>query len=294
MELAKKLREKFSQLGSIETRLMRLQEAIGRIENRQLAALGTMGMQANEFRAYSQWGEDGIIQSLIRALELGRSVFVEFGVETYVESNTRFLLTNDNWAGLVIDGSEANIAYIRSDPIYWKHNLKAECSFITRDNINELIRRNGISGDIGLLSVDIDGNDYWVWQAIDVVDPVIVIVEYNARFGSAATLTVPYDPNFVRSQAHHSTIYYGASLAAFHQLGERKGYSLVGCNSAGNNAFFVRKDCVPASMKVLTPAQAYVSNQFRESRDAAGGLIFLAPESERAILDSLPLVDVSR
>ena len=295
MKIAKRVLQGFNQLthfDQLHSQLVRVQEALARIEHRQLQTVAAPQLQAREFRAFSQWGEDGIIQHLIATLGLARDVFVEFGVETYIESNTRFLLTNNNWSGLVIDGSQSNIDFIKNDPIYWRHNLKAECSFITVENINSLISNNGIRGDIGLLSVDIDGNDYWVWKAIEVVQPVIVIVEYNARFGPELALTVPYDPEFVRSKAHHSMIYYGASLSAFCQLAGEKGYALVGCNSAGNNAFFVRKDRLPASLPELSAEQAYVRNQFRETRNPDGELAFLAPESEFELLRSLPLVDV--
>ena len=292
MDFTRKLRGKLGQIGLIEARLASLQQALARVENRQLSALNIPGIQANEFRAFSQWGEDGIIQYLVREVGLKRDVFVEFGVETYLESNTRFLLCNDNWVGLVIDGSEENIQFIRNDPIYWRHNLKAECSFITAENINDLISRNGIRGEIGLLSVDIDGNDYWVWKAIDVVNPVIVVAEYNARFGPTEAVTTPYDPKFVRSTAHHSFIYYGASLAALCALGKEKGYVLVGCNSAGNNAFFVRSDRLPATLPAMSPEQAYVRNQFRETRGEDGRLSFVAPEDEHAVLAGLPLVKV--
>ena len=199
---------------------------------------------------------------------------------------------NDNRSGLLSDGTEHNVDYIRQDPIYWQDNHKAECRFITRDNINDLIRRNGVSGDIGLLSVDIDGNDYWVWERIDCVSPAIVITEYNARFGAERAVTVPYDANFRRGTAHHSMIYYGASLRALTQLGNQKGYALVGCNSAGNNAFFVRRDLVRGLLKERSVAESFVRNQFRETRDAEGRLLFLGPEEESAVLAGLPLVDV--
>jgi len=220
-------------------------------------------------------------------------MFVEFGVENYTESNTRYLLMKDNWAGLVIDGDTKNIDFIKNEDVYWRYNLKADTAFITRENINDLIRRNGISGEIGLLSVDIDGNDYWVWEALDIVSPSIVIVEYNARFGLKRAVTVPYDPSFVRTTAHHSNIYYGASIAALCLLGKRKGYSLVGCNSAGNNAFFVREELRPINLPKLTPAEGFVRSQFRESRDAGGALAHLSEVQEEAILDKLPLVEVS-
>ena len=292
MEIAKKIRQRWALYSSLETRLARVQEALARIENRQIVTQGAIGTQANEFRAFSQWGEDGILQYLIRETEPENKIFVEFGVETYVESNTRFLLINDNWSGLVIDGDEDNIQYIRRDPIYWRYNLKAECSFITAENINELISRNGMTGEIGLLSVDIDGNDYWVWKAIKVVNPIIVVAEYNARFGPIESVTVPYDPAFVRSAAHHSMIYYGASLAALTNLGLAKGYALVGCNSSGNNAFFIRRDKLPQSLPEMRPDQAYVRNQFREARAANGDLAFVDPLAESALLADLPLIRV--
>lgn len=272
--------------------LGKIREALGRIEARQLEAQGADGLRSNEFQVYSQWGEDGIIQHLIRRVSLTRPIFVEFGVENYTEANTRFLLTNNNWSGLVLDGSENHVRSIRKGEWYWKHNLKAVQAFITRENINDLLRENGVMGEIGLLSVDIDGNDYWVWEAINAVSPAIVVVEYNSRFGPERAVTVPYDPQFVRVNAHYSCAYYGASLAALVALGRRKGYAFVGSNSAGNNAFFVRRDLKPDNMSELTAAEGYVALQFREARDQQGRLAYLSPEEEAVIVSQLPLVEV--
>jgi hypothetical protein len=287
------LKANVRRLRLIEERCKKIQEALGRIEGRQLRDLPVADIQKAEFRTFSQWGEDGILQHLLRHIAIGRKVFVEFGVENYTESNTRFLLINDNWAGLVIDGSTENIDYIKCDDLYWRFNLKAENAFINRDNINGLIRRNGIEGEIGLLSIDIDGNDYWVWEAIDVVAPSIVVVEYNSRFGPERAVTIPYDPGFVRTVAHYSNIYYGASLAALCLLAKRKGYSFVGCNTAGNNAFFVRSELRPPALPELTSVEGFVRSQFRESRDAEGALAFLTDAQEIAILEECELVEVS-
>ncbi len=278
---------------SIDERCKKIQEALGRIEGRQLQNLPAAEIQAAEFRVFSQWGEDGILQHLLRHVAVSRKIFVEFGVENYTESNTRYLLMHDNWAGLVIDGSSKNVDYIKNDEIYWRYNLKAESAFITRENINELIRRNGISGEIGLLSIDIDGNDYWVWEAIDIVSPTVVVVEYNARFGPHKAVTVPYDPAFLRSRAHYSNLYYGASLAALCQLGRRRGYSFVGCNTTGLNAFFVRDESRPSSLPEISCAQGFVRSRFRESRSASGSLAFLTEAEELAILEPLPMIEVS-
>jgi hypothetical protein len=286
------IRNKVRLLNSLDARSQYIQAALGRIESRQLAAMNLEGLHQNEFKVYSQWGEDGIIQKLLRHVAIGRKVFIEFGVEDYTESSTRFLLVNNNWFGLVIDGSQVHVDYIKRDRIYWQYNLKAECSFVTRDNINGIFRKNGLEGEVGLLSVDIDGNDYWVWEAIDSVMPAIVIVEYNSRLGFERAVTIPYDPGFVRGQAHHSMIYYGASLNALCLLGNRKGYAFVGCNSAGNNAFFVRRDLMAPPLKELTAAEGFVQNHFRESRDVNGALLILTHEQEAAILEKLPWVDV--
>lgn len=269
--LPRKLARFLKRYTSIPARINRIQEALGRIEQRQLMACPDP--RQAEFRVFSQWGEDGIIQHLIHRVAIDRPVFVEFGVENYTESNTRFLLTNNQWSGLVIDGSADHIDQIRRDPIYWAANLKAEHAFITAENINDLLTRNGISGDIGLLSVDIDGNDYWVWQAIDCITPRLVVCEYNSHFGATAEVTTPYDPGFVRDRAHHSKIYYGASISALCSLAAAKGYSLVASNAAGNNVFFVRNDLL-GSLPALAPAEAYRRAQFREFHDESGQLTF--------------------
>ena len=144
-----------------------------------------------EFKVFSQFGDDGIIQYLIRAVGPLPDRFIEFGVESYREANTRFLLINDNWSGLLIEGSAAHVESIRQESIYWRHDLTAVQAFVDRDNVNQLFRGNGFTGPIGILSIDIDGNDYWVWEAIDCVDPTIVIVEYNSVFGPSMALTIP-------------------------------------------------------------------------------------------------------
>lgn len=170
-----------------------------------------------EFQVFSQFGEDGIIQWLIQNIELNEKTFVEFGVEDYTEANTRFLLMNNNWSGLIIDGSEENINHVKNWRLFWKYDLTAVAEFITKDNINEIITGAGFYGDIGLLSVDIDGNDYWVLNAITCVNPRILICEYNNIFGSDEKVSVPYDEKFYRTEKHYSNLYWGASLA-HHQL----------------------------------------------------------------------------
>ena len=269
-----------------------IQQSLGRIESRQIANTNLGSINESEFKVYSQWGEDGIIQYILNHISINNKVFVEFGVEDYTESNTRFLLKNDNWSGLVLDGNKAHIEYIKNDTsVYWAHNLKAEHIFITKDNINSILLQNGIPEDLGLLSIDIDGNDYWIWDSINCIKPRIVISEYNSLFGSSSIVSVPYSDSFVRNSAHFSNIYYGASLGALNFLAKKKGYSLIGTNMAGNNAFFIRDD-LSSNFKVLTVKEAYKSAQFREAKDIHGNLSYLSLNEQRDLIADFDIIDI--
>jgi hypothetical protein len=232
-----------------------------------------------EFQVFSQWGDDGIIQYLVSKLDIPNKTFVEFGVENYRESNTRFLLINNAWHGLVMDGSKENIEFIKKDKISYNFHLYAKQAFVTKDNINVLLIENflnkGYASEIGLLSIDIDGNDYWVWQEIAVLQPIIVILEYNAAFGPVNKWVVPYKPDWRGPVEHHSRAYWGASVNAFCDLGKKKGYSFIGCNSNGNNVYFVRNDKI-GDLKAKTSEEGFVDASFRlhesEKGEKLGGL----------------------
>lgn len=262
---------------------------LGAVESRQLRLAGETNWKENQFQVYSQFGEDGLLQWLFREITPSRRFFVEFGVEDYREANTRFLLLKDRWTGLVMDGDPENVAAIQRDLAYFWRDLNAAAAFITRDNINPVLRENGTSGPIGLLCIDIDGNDYWVWEAITEVEPDVVVVEYNYRFGADIAAVVPYDPAFVKTTAHPSAIYYGASLKALCQLAERKGFALVGCSEGGVNAFFVRRDRLTTALPEVTPEQGYVAGQHAEMRDADGRVVKASLEEQKRLLLSLPL-----
>jgi len=243
-----------------------------------------------EFKVFSQWGEDGIIQYLIQKIEIPNKTFIEFGVEDYTEASTRFLLINDNWNGLIMDSSKESINFIKNDDIYWRYDLKAVCSFITRDNINQLICQNIKEKEVGLLAIDIDGNDYWVWKAIDAVTPRVVICEYNGIFGCEHFITVPYDENYIRTKQHYSNLYWGASLPALCLLAEEKGYVFVGCNSSGNNAFFIRKDI--CSLRPIDYKKSFVMPKFRESRSHNNKMTFLGGEDRIKAIYGMKVLDV--
>jgi hypothetical protein len=247
-----------------------------------------------EFKVFSQWGEDGIIQHLIRTVPIANRTFIEFGVEDFFESNCRFLLMQQNWQGFVLDGAQENIARLRGAYFYWRHHLDAVHAFITRENVDAVLARSGFARDLGILSIDLDGNDYYVLEAVTAFEPRILICEYNSVFGPTRKISVPYRPDFERTSAHPSNLYWGASLAALAFVAGRKGYSLVGSNSAGNNAFFVRNDLLDDRLEVLAPEAAYVASRYRESRDAQGRLTFLAGEQRLEAIRGLPVFEVER
>ncbi|MGB8473793.1 MAG: hypothetical protein WCE61_06890 [Candidatus Acidiferrum sp.] len=242
------------------------------------------------FKVFSQFDEDGIIQYLVHKLPIANKTFIEFGVENYEESNTRFLLLNVHWRGMVLDARAMDIRYIQKDKIYWQYDLQAKCAWITRENINPLLRDAGFGEDVGLLSIDVDGNDYWIWEAIQSVRPLIVIIEYNSLLG-LHPIAVPYKEEFDRTAAHYSNLYYGASLGALDHLDKKKGYLLLGSNVWGHNAFFIRED-IAGEFRGLELPKAYVESKFRESRDPNGNLTYLRGTNRITPILDMPVLDV--
>ena len=244
-----------------------------------------------EYKVFSQFGDDGILAYLTRNIPRSHRRFIEFGVETYHESNTRLLLLREYWSGLVIDGNKKYVDEIKRHPHFWTRDLTAINAFVTKENISSILLENAYTKNIGVLSIDIDGNDFWIWQALEHVQPLIVVCEYNGLFGKELPVSTPYTENFIRTNAHPSNLYFGASINALVWLGETKGYRFVGCNQAGNNAYFCRNDFDPG-IECTTISEGYIFPSFREAR-APNGRLLLEPQRDalRQIKD-LPLVNV--
>ena len=216
-----------------------------------------------EFGAYSQNGEDGLLLYIFSKIGVTNRCFVEFGIEEGKECNTANLSINFGWNGLLIEG---NNEYVKKAKDYYKNKtskVNIVHGFITKENINSLISDNGVKGKIDLLSIDIDGNDYWVWKEINVINPRVVVIEYNSSFGKEKSLTVKYDASFDIKKKHPSYLYHGASLKALTKLANSKGYVLVGCDSVGVNAFFVRKDAAKNKLSEISIDDAYYSQKER-------------------------------
>lgn len=244
-----------------------------------------------EFKVFSQSGEDGILQWLTHKIPIENRTFIEFGASDYKESNTRFLLIKDNWSGMILDGSKKNMSAVKQEGIYWRYDLQAIDAFITAENINDLLMQSGFDKDLGVLSVDIDGNDYWVLKAITEYQPRILVCEYNAVFGEHAAVTIPYKKDFFRTAEHYSNLYWGASLLAFKHLAEEKGYTFIGTNSNAVNAFFVRND-LAGYLPLEHMNMEFIENKIRESRDENGRLTFTAGKERAKIIAEKEVYDV--
>lgn len=267
--------------------------ALGKLLSNQQLLLPNMRFHEAGFKIFSQFDDDGLIQYLIKHIEIENEIFIEFGVQDYSESNTRFLMMNNNWQGFVMDGSSKNMDELKKQPYFWQYSLSAQAVFIDKDNINDLIAGAGFQ-NIGILSIDIDGNDAHILECMDltIINPAIIIIEYNSLFGIERAISVPYDKHFVRTEKHYSNQYYGASLKALSHIASKKGYALIGCNNFGNNAYFVRKDLLNGKVYEKAVEDAYVVCKFREGRDQNGELALLSGNARLDSIKGLTVVNV--
>lgn len=196
------------------------------------------------FRALSQTDEDGLIIYIFALIGFNNRKCIDIACGTPNYSNSANLILNWGFDALLIDG---NKELVNKTNLYYKNHLdtliyppQAICKWITKDNINTLIKENSFDGEIDLLSLDIDGVDYWIWEAIEVTKPRVVVVEYMNIWDFNTSVTVPYKEDFNRFDYHED--YFGASLLSFKKLADKKGYILVGVNKLSYNAFFVKKD----------------------------------------------------
>lgn len=193
------------------------------------------------YKVYSQTDEDGIINEIFNRIGVTNKFFIEFGVQDGIECNCHYLLMQ-GWEGVFIEGNKdcCNKMNEYYNYLIYNNKLKVINAFITKENINDLISTTKAIDikNIDLLSIDIDGNDYHVFKAIDVVNPRVVIIEYNVKFPPPVKWVMPYNPEHIWDGTEN----HGASLESIVELAKEKGYELVATNINGVNAFFVRKE----------------------------------------------------
>lgn len=230
---------------------------------RQLQAMKHPPLRLRDvgFRVHSQHEEDGILLFVYSLIGMGTKRCVEIGSGDGIECNCANLIVNHRWIGLLCDTSEANVARAREyyagnpDTRYWPPVVVR--AHATRDNINEIVGGNGFTGEIDLLSIDVDGIDYWLWKALDCVSPRVVVVEINHLWGPQRAVSVPYRDDFRAEFTKYGSDYAGASIAAFVKLGQEKGYRLAGTNAFATNAFFIRDDIECEWLPEVDPAECF-------------------------------------
>lgn len=199
------------------------------------------------FRVYSESDEDGILLYIFSLIGMQSRSSVELCAGNGMDANTANLIINHGWHGLLIEGDSAQVARGRE---FYKHNPHTRFfpptflhEWVTRENVNDILTKAGFTGAIDLLSLDMDGMDYWIWNALECIQPRVVVLEYQDIIGPGPSITVPYSKDFYaydKPSMDSMPNYSGASLRAFTKLGKKKGYRLVGCNRYGYNAFFIR------------------------------------------------------
>lgn len=203
---------------------------------RERAANGeVLNFQDVAYSNYSQFGEDGVLEYIFALIGATNRIVVEMCCGIAAECNATNLILNHNWAGLLFDGNEKNIAqgkaFFNKLISHYRHP-KLIPAWITKNNINDLIRDNLVSGEIDLFSLDIDGVDYWLLEALDVITPRVIILEAQLHLGPDLEYTIPYRDDFVvgtlEFEGAQTLMHSGASVRAFNSLLEKKGYRLVG------------------------------------------------------------------
>lgn len=241
-------RAKLAPAVGVQQRLLQ-QHYIQCLANNQLPPIGTTG-----FKVFSQFEEDGILLYLFSILGEGSKTFIEIGANDGINSNCSNLAIHFGWSGLFLEGDARLIArgrkFYSKTPTPYHPKPTYIQAIIKRENVNELIEKGGLTGEIELLSIDIDGNDYWVWDAIDVVQPKVVVIETHTEYGEQ-NIVVPYNPNYMFPGKH--PLYHGASVIAMNKLAAKKGYRLVAANDLGFNQIFVRNDLAINELPAIDP-----------------------------------------
>ena len=261
----------------------------------------------NEKKVYSQNGEDEILEYIFSKVGTTNKFSVEFGVGNGFECNTIYLLEKKGWKGLMMDyGADQEFNWNKIVKKAWfdrnlgiKNNIKRYVNFskkivnrkkrlmnfkldiksekVTAENIENLFRKYNVPEIFDLLSIDIDYNDYWIWNAIENYEPRVVVIEFNSSIPPSESRVVPYNPD----ARWDGTNYFGASLLALKKLGDKKGYKLLGCDNNGVNAFFC-KNYLVSKFDVKNINELYRSPQYGEKRD---GYYIGHPVSKRKMIE---------
>ena len=252
-------------------------------------------LEQSECKIFSQNGEDGILDYITSMLKIERPNFIEIGVGTYVEANTRFIYDRFSPKGIIIDAEKDLKNKVFSNINPWKGDLRVIEEKISTENINDIISKNCNFG-IDIFSLDIDSIDYWIIDKLKPNISKIFVAEYNAVFGGTLEVTTPNLKNFNRQEYHYSHLCFGMSLKALINIMKRKNFYFIGTNSVRNNAFFISNDYpIDQYFKNLKVEDTtyYVDSNIRESRDINGKLNYLSGEKKLKEIYDCEVIDLS-
>lgn len=207
-------------------------------------------LTASEFRVFSQNGEDGVIVEIFNRIGVTNRYFVEFGIQDGSEGNAVLLADVFGWSGLFIEGDRELCERVRRK--YSHGPVDVLGAVVTAENINELFSASGVPAEPDLLSIDIDGNDLYVWRALECSRPRVVIIEYNSGILAEGPVVQPYTPD----KAWDGSGAFGSTLAALDVVASEKGYRLAHSDLSGVNAFYVRDDLWEALGVETAPRRA--------------------------------------
>ena len=248
-----------------------------------------------EFRVFSQFGEDGIVDLLLDELQISKPRIMEIGAGDFSECNSRFALHKRNCSAYLVDMREDLQRGLQESEIRWKASVAVEIAKIDEKNIKDIESRAiRFLKYIDVISLDIDGIDFWIAQHINWNGIKIAIVEYNPVFGAKLSVSIPKDTFSSRFEHHYSGLVYGASLLAWIEFFASKDMRFVGTNRAGNNAFFVPSSLagnLPFRLPDISQLDAYVDWQIRDSRNQDQTLSSLSLEQARNLISGVELID---
>lgn len=248
-----------------------------------------------EVSVFSARGEDGILDFLLDRLAVRHPRCVELGVGDYSEANTRFLVEARGASALLVDANGRLKERLRLHRIGWRGNVAARTAFVTRENVRDLLGEDDLGGPPDVVSIDLDGMDYWILEQVPLDHCSVVVCEYNALLGDEP-VAVPYDPAFERFARHYTGHYYGASLSAMAHQMRGRGFSLVGVTTACVNAFFVRDeltDRLPFPPPDPSHWPTMTRRLLRDTRTTTGEIVSLPPDHQRHLITGMPVVDVT-
>ena len=250
-----------------------------------------------DYKVFSQHGEDGIIDFLLKKLNIEKPKFIEIGVGDYTECNTRFLFESRSAKGLIIDCLKDLKSEVTKNLKLWKGDLKIDEIYINSENVTKILKKHNFENDIDFFSLDIDGIDYWIIKSLPSNFSKVAVIEYNPVFGYLHEITVPNINEFNRKSYHYSNLCYGVSLRALIKIMESKNFYFLGTNLRRNNAFFVSKDY---KKEVFFP-KIQISNisqntdcNVRESRGLDGKLTFLSGNDRIKEIKECEVIDLKQ